>query len=150
MNFDAWMAEALVEAERAAAKGEVPVGAVVVHGDAIIARAHNTRETENDPLGHAEVSAIAGAARALGRWRLHGCTLLVTLEPCPMCAGAIVNARLDRVVYGASDQRAGAAGTVMDIVRDGRLNHRAEVVSGVCADASAKLLRDFFAARRRR
>jgi tRNA(adenine34) deaminase len=150
MNFDAWMDEALAEAELARAKGEVPVGAVIVHEGAIIARGHNTRETAHDPLGHAEITAITNASRHLGRWRLRGCTLLVTLEPCPMCAGAIVNARLDRLVYGAADPRAGAAGSIMDIVRDGRLNHRAEVVTGVRAAESAEVLKSFFAERRRK
>ncbi len=146
---DRWMDEALAEARLALDAGEVPVGAVVVHDGAIIGRGHNRRETANDPLGHAELIAIAAAARHLGRWRLFGCSLFVTLEPCPMCAGAVVNSRLDRVVYGAADPRAGAAGSIMDIVRDGRLNHRAEVVSGVRAPEAAELLRGFFAARRK-
>ena len=141
---------ALEEARKAAALGEVPVGAVVVHAGAVVGRGHNLRETANDPLAHAEIVAIGQAAKALGRWRLFDCTLVVTLEPCPMCAGASVNARVDRLVYGAADPRAGAAGTVMDIVRDGRLNHRAEVISGVHAAESAELLKQFFAARRGR
>jgi tRNA(adenine34) deaminase len=141
---------ALEEARKAAALGEVPVGAVVVHGGAVVGRGHNLRENANDPLAHAEILAIAEAAKALGRWRLFDCTLVVTLEPCPMCAGAIVNARVDRLVYGAADARAGAAGTVMDIVRDGRLNHRADVVAGVRAAEAADLLKAFFAARRGR
>jgi tRNA(adenine34) deaminase len=145
-----WMAEALAEARLALAAGEVPVGAVVVHDGAIVGRGHNRRESANDPLGHAELLAIASAAKHLGRWRLFGCSLIVTLEPCPMCAGAVVNARIDRLVYGATDPRAGAAGSVMDIVRDGRLNHRAEVVGGVRAAESAELLRGFFASRRKR
>ena len=143
------MAEALADARLAQAAGEVPVGAVVVHDGVIVGRGHNLRETKNDPLGHAELIAIAAAAKHLGRWRLFGCSLIVTLEPCPMCAGAIVNSRLDRLVYGAADPRAGAAGSIMDIVRDGRLNHRAEVVGGVRAAESAELLRGFFAARRK-
>ncbi len=145
-----WMDEALAEARLALAAGEVPVGAVVVHEGVVVGRGHNLRETVNDPLGHAELLAIAEAAKTLGRWRLFGCSLVVTLEPCPMCAGAVVNARLDRVVYGAADARAGAAGSIMDIVRDGRLNHRAEVVGGVRAEESAMLLREFFASRRQR
>jgi tRNA(adenine34) deaminase len=139
----------LVEARLALAAGEVPVGALVVHEGAIVGRGHNRREAANDPLGHAELLAIAAAAKQLGRWRLFGCTLIVTLEPCPMCAGAIVNSRIERLIYGAADPRAGAAGSLMDIVRDGRLNHRAEVVGGVRAAESAELLRTFFAARRK-
>lgn len=143
-----FMESALDEARRAAALGEVPVGAVIVHDGAIIARAYNRREIERDPLAHAEILAIRAAAIALGRWRLSGCTLYVTLEPCAMCAGAIVNARIDRLVYGATDPKAGAAGTLYEIVGDSRLNHRAEVAAGVLGEASAALLRDFFAARR--
>lgn len=142
------MDEALAEARLALAAGEVPVGAVIVHEGEVVGRGHNRREFANDPLGHAELLAIAEAAKKLGRWRLFGCSLIVTLEPCPMCAGAVVNARIDRLVYGAADARAGAAGSIMDIVRDGRLNHRAEVVAGVRAEASAELLRGFFSARR--
>jgi tRNA(adenine34) deaminase len=139
---------ALAEADRAAAGGEVPVGAVVVHGGQIIARAHNLRETARDPLAHAEVLAIRAAAAHLGRWRLSGCTLVVTLEPCPMCAGAIVNSRVDRLVFGARDPRAGAVGSLMDVVRDARLNHRAAVVSGVRQEACGAVLKEFFAHRR--
>ncbi len=143
-----WMAEALAQARRAGAAGEVPVGAVVVHEGEVIARAHNLRESARDPLAHAELLVIRAAAAALGRWRLHGCSLYVTLEPCPMCAGAVVNARLDRLVFGARDPRAGAVGSITDIVRDPRLNHRAEVVEGVGANEAAELLRAFFAQRR--
>ena len=150
MTDDDAMQLALDEARKAAALGEVPVGAVVVHAGEVVGRGHNLRETQADPLAHAEILAIAAAAKTLGRWRLFDCTLVVTLEPCPMCAGAIVNARVDRLVYGAADPRAGAAGTVMDIVRDGRLNHRAEVASGVRADECATLLKSFFAAKRGR
>ena len=142
------MDAALQEATRAAACGEVPVGAVVVHGGDIIARAHNRRESDRDPLAHAEILALRGAAAALGRWRLAGCTLVVTLEPCPMCAGAIVNSRLDRLVFGARDPRAGAAGSLMDVVRDSRLNHRAEVVEGIRQEACGAVLKHFFALRR--
>jgi tRNA(adenine34) deaminase len=145
---ETWMRIALDEARSAAGQGEVPVGAVVVAGGQVVARAHNLRESARDPLAHAETLAIRAAAEALGRWRLVGCTLIVTLEPCPMCAGAVVNARLERLVYGASDPRAGAVGSLMDIVRDERLNHRAEVVSGVLAQESAALLKAFFAERR--
>ena len=145
---ESFMQQALAEARRAAEAGEVPVGAVVALGGEVIACAHNQRETAKDPLAHAELIAIRAAAIKLGRWRLSGCTLYVTLEPCPMCAGAVVNARLDRLVYGAADPRAGAAGTIMDIVRDPRLNHRAEVVTGVCGSEAGQLLTAFFAARR--
>jgi tRNA(adenine34) deaminase len=148
MDIEAWMRVALEEARLAARAGEVPVGAVVVHDGRLVARAHNLRESTRDPLAHAEILALRAAAEALGRWRLIGCTLVVTLEPCPMCAGAVVNARPDRLVFGAPDPRAGAAGTLMDIVRDPRLNHRAEVVSGVLAEESAAILKAFFAARR--
>jgi tRNA(adenine34) deaminase len=144
----AWMELAVEEARRAAAAGEVPVGAVVVHAGEVVARAHNLRESARDPLAHAELLALRAAAAALGRWRLHGCTLYVTLEPCPMCAGAVVNARIDRLVFGARDPRAGAVGSIMDIVRDPRLNHRAEVVEGVGAEVAANLLQAFFADRR--
>ena len=144
-----WMQLALAQARRAAAMGEVPVGAVVACGDEVVASACNERESARDPLAHAEILAIRAAAAALGRWRLSGCTLVVTLEPCPMCAGAVVNARLDRLVFGAGDPRAGAAGSLMNIVGDARLNHRAEVVGGVCAEEAAALLRAFFAERRR-
>jgi len=148
MSDVVWMEMALLEAERAAALGEVPVGAVVVCGDEVVARAHNLRESARDPLAHAEILAIRAAAEKLGRWRLSGCTLVVTLEPCPMCAGAVVNARVDRLVFGARDPRAGACGSIMDIVGDGRLNHRPPVTSGVLAERAAELLRTFFAARR--
>lgn len=148
MEFDDWMDVALEEARAAAAEGEVPVGAVVVFEAKIIARAHNRRESDHDPLAHAEILALRQAAAELGRWRLWGCTLVVTLEPCPMCAGAVVNARPDRLVFGATDPRAGAVGSLMDIVRDSRLNHRAEVIAGVRADEAGALLKSFFAERR--
>lgn len=143
------MGLALQEAERAAACGEVPVGAVILHAGEVVARAHNLRETRYDPLAHAELLAIGQAAQRLARWRLFGCTLVVTLEPCAMCAGAVVNSRVDRVVFGAWDPRAGAGGSVFDILHDARLNHRAEVCPGVRADAAAAQLRAFFAAKRR-
>ena len=148
MDWTHYMDLALEEAQRAADAGEVPVGAVVVFEDQVIARAHNLRESARDPLAHAEILALRAAAAKLDRWRLWGCTLVVTLEPCPMCAGAVVNARPDRLVYAATDARAGAVGSLMDIVRDERLNHNAEVIAGVRADASAALLKSFFAARR--
>jgi tRNA(adenine34) deaminase len=148
MSDTEWMQLAIAEARRAAALGEVPVGAVVVADGVLVAKAHNRRELDRDPLAHAELLAIRYAAFALGCWRLSGCTLYVTLEPCVMCAGAVVNARIDRLVFGASDPKAGAAGSLFDIARDGRLNHRAEVVAGVEAEVSAALLKDFFLARR--
>ncbi|REF36790.1 tRNA(adenine34) deaminase [Thermasporomyces composti] len=144
------MRAALEEAERAARGGDVPVGCVVVDADGrVLGRGHNAREAEGDPTAHAEIVAIRQAAVARGRWRLDGCTLVVTLEPCTMCAGAIVLARIARLVFGAWDEKAGAVGSLWDVVRDRRLNHRPEVVSGVLADDCAALLREFFATRRR-
>ncbi|MEU1374722.1 tRNA adenosine(34) deaminase TadA [Streptomyces triculaminicus] len=145
---DPWrapMRAALEEAVRAPGTGDVPVGAVVLAPDgSVIGRGRNEREATGDPTGHAEVLAIREAARAVGEWRLSGCTLVVTLEPCTMCAGAIVLSRVDRVVYGAVDEKAGAAGSLWDVVRDRRLNHRPEVISGVLADECAELLTRFF------
>ncbi|MER5914304.1 tRNA adenosine(34) deaminase TadA [Streptomyces sp. NPDC001982] len=140
---------ALDEAERAVPGGDVPVGAVVLSpdGTTVLARGHNEREATGDPTAHAEVLALRRAAAVLGEWRLAGCTLVVTLEPCTMCAGALVQSRVDRVVYGARDEKAGAAGSLWDLVRDRRLNHRPEVVEGVLAEDSARLLTDFFRAR---
>ncbi|MEV5756021.1 tRNA adenosine(34) deaminase TadA [Streptomyces tendae] len=137
---------ALVEAGRAAEGGDVPVGAVVLapDGRTVLSAGHNEREATGDPTAHAEVLAIRRAARELGEWRLSGCTLVVTLEPCTMCAGALVQSRVDRVVYGARDDKAGAAGSLWDVMRDRRLNHRPEVIEGVLADDCARLLTDFF------
>ena len=143
------MRAALDEALRAARIGEVPVGAVVASNGRIVARAHNLRETNADPTAHAEILALREAARKLGTWHLEGLTLVVTLEPCFMCAGALVNARVDRLVFGAPDPKAGAVGSLADVVRDVRLNHRLDVTSGVCADECGAVLREFFAARRR-
>ena len=143
------MRAALDEARTALAEGDPPVGAVVVdESGAIIGRGHNKRETAGDATAHAEVLAIREASTARGQWRLTGCTLVVTLEPCTMCAGAVVLARLDRVVYGAADPKAGALASLWDVVRDRRLNHRPEVISGVLVDECAALLTDFFEARR--
>ncbi|HUT78299.1 MAG TPA: tRNA adenosine(34) deaminase TadA [Polyangia bacterium] len=139
---------ALDEAWAAAAAGEVPVGCVITLAGVVIGRAHNRRETDQDPLAHAELRAIAEAARAVGSWRLEDTTLYVTLEPCPMCAGAIVNSRIPRVVYGAPDPKAGAVRTLYRLLEDPRLNHRCEVVPGVLADDCALVLREFFAALR--
>ncbi len=147
--FDEPMQAALEEARAALATGDVPIGAVVVDGaGVVVARGRNVREAESDPTGHAEVVALRGAARALGEWRLIGCTLVVTLEPCTMCAGAAVLARVDRVVFGAYDEKAGAVGSLWDVVRDRRLNHRPEVLSGVRAAESTALLDQFFRAHR--
>lgn len=138
---------ALGEADRAAQGGDVPVGAVVLSGDGtILAVGHNEREATGDPTAHAEVLAIRRAAAVLGEWRLTGCTLVVTLEPCTMCAGAIVQSRVARVVYGARDDKAGAAGSLWDVVRDRRLNHRPEVVGGVLGEECSKELTAFFRA----
>ena len=139
---------ALEEARLAASEGEVPIGAVVVYDGQVIARAHNRRETDADPSAHAEFSAMLEASRVLGRWRLTGCTVYVTLEPCLMCAGLMVNARIDRCVYGASDPKGGALGTLFDVSSDPRLNHEFAVSAGVCADEAAELLRSFFRSRR--
>jgi tRNA(adenine34) deaminase len=139
------MRQALALAALAAGDGDVPIGAVVVDASGtVIGTGRNTRERDNDPTGHAEIVAMREAAAALGEWRLEGCTLVVTLEPCTMCAGALVAARVERLVFGAFDEKAGAVGSLWDVVRDRRLNHRPEVVSGVLADDSATLLRDFF------
>jgi len=136
---------ALAEARLAPAAGDVPVGGVVLdRSGAVIGRGHNAREATGDPTAHAEIIALRAAARAVGDWRLTGCTLVVTLEPCAMCAGAIVLSRVDRLVYGAVDPKAGAIGSLWDLVRDRRLNHRPEVISGVLADECAELLRSFF------
>lgn len=142
------MRRALAQASAAGEIDEVPVGAVITHEGRVIAAAHNQREQLADPTAHAEMIAITQAAAALGTWRLLGCTLYVTLEPCPMCAGAIVQARLPRVVYGAADPKAGACGSLYHIARDSRLNHQAEVIGGVFAEECAALLAEFFRAQR--
>ena len=149
-RLDALMGLALVEARAALATQDVPVGAVVVDAAGrVIGRGRNRREADGDPTAHAELLAVREAAAALGQWRLEGCTLVVTLEPCTMCAGALVLARLPRLVFGAFDPKAGACGSVSDVVRDPRLNHRVEVVGGVRADECGEELRAFFLARRR-
>ena len=148
-RWDGPMATALELARLAPAHGDVPVGAVVVRADGeVVGVGANDREGAGDPTAHAEVLALRAAAAALGGWRLAGCTLVVTLEPCTMCAGALVLARVDRVVYGADDPKAGAVGSLWDVVRDRRLNHRPEVTAGVRAEESATLLRAFFRAQR--
>ena len=139
------MGQALDEARAALVTGDIPVGALVVAADGtVIGRGHNVREAQHDPTGHAEVVALREAALARRSWRLEDCTLVVTLEPCTMCAGAIVNSRIRTLVFGAYDEKAGAVGSLWDVVRDRRLNHRPEVIGGVRAQESATLLRDFF------
>lgn len=140
----AFMGMALEEAEKAAAEGETPVGAVVVCEGAVVARAHNHREAEHDPTAHAELLAIREAAERLGRWRLSDCTVYVTLEPCAMCAGALINARIERLVFGAFDPKAGMVGSLEDLSSDERLNHRFDVIPGVLGDEASQLLQDFF------
>ena len=142
------MREALALAAEAAAAGEVPVGAVVVKDGRVVGRGYNRRETDRDPTAHAEILAMREAGEALGHWRLVDCTLVVTLEPCPMCAGAVVNARVPRLVYGCDDPKAGAVNTLFQLCNDPRLNHRVEVASGVLAEECAELLRSFFRAQR--
>jgi len=142
------MQRALELAEQAAAVGEVPVGAVVYKGNRIIAEAANNREATQDPVGHAELLAISEAGRKRSEWRLSDCSMAVTLEPCPMCAGAMVNARLGRVIYGATDPKAGACKTLYHIPTDSRLNHKVEIIGGVMAEQSKKLLQQFFRERR--
>jgi tRNA(adenine34) deaminase len=150
--YDEAMRLALDEARAAVDTGDVPIGAVVLDpAGAVVAKARNEREARGDPTAHAEILALRSAASVVGDgWRLGGCSLVVTLEPCTMCAGAAVLARVDRVVYGADDPKAGAVGSLWDVVRDGRLNHRPEVVAGVLAEESAALLREFFGDRRAR
>ncbi len=143
-----WMDEALAEARAAEAHDDVPVGALVVRDGEVVARAHNERELRQDPTAHAEILALRAAAAEVGSWRLDRCTLYVTLEPCAMCAGALVLARVPTLVYGAADPKAGAAGSLLDLARDERLNHRARVVTGVRADACGAVLRRFFHRRR--
>jgi len=145
---EAFMRLALAEAEAAAADGEVPVGCLVVHDGRIIGRGRNARQRLKDPTAHAEMVAITAAANALGDWRLEGCTLYVTLEPCPMCMGACLNARIPRVVYGASEPKAGACGSIVDLRAPPGFNHRVDVLGGVLAPACAEVLVRFFRSRR--
>ena len=139
-----FMQEAIAEAKKAGEKLEVPIGAVIVKDDVVIARGHNLRETDQVATRHAEIAAIEAANSAVGSWRLEDCTMYVTLEPCSMCAGAIVLSRIPRVVYGATDPKAGCAGTLMNLLTDSRLNHQAEVVTGVLEAECSSLLKDFF------
>ena len=149
MTDEAMMKHAISLAKNASTLEEVPIGAVIYCDDKIVGEGFNRKETDHNPTSHAEIIAITNAAKQLGRWRLHGCTLVVTLEPCPMCAGALVNARLDRVVFGASDKKSGACRTLYKIADDPRLNHRCEVTGGVLEEECVQLLRDFFEPRRR-
>ena len=148
MDDDAWMAEALALARVARARGEVPVGALVVQDGAILGRGGNAPVAHSDPTAHAEIAALREAGRTLGNYRLPGCELFVTLEPCAMCAGAILHARIARVVYGARDPKTGACGSVVDLFAEPRLNHHATVAGGVRAEECGKLLSEFFAERR--
>ena len=148
MNDECFMREALLLAQQAEEAGEVPIGAVVVKDGIVVGRGYNQPISARDPTAHAEMLAIRDAARALGSWRLDGCEMIVTLEPCAMCAGAIVLARLDRVTFGAWDEKAGMAGSVGDLLRHPRLNHRPEVTSGVMAEDCGQILKEFFASRR--
>jgi len=145
---ETYMKEALDEAKKAMDKGEIPVGAVVVLGGEVIGRGHNLREATGDPTAHAEMLALREAARAIGHWRLIGCTLYVTLEPCPMCAGAVINARVDRVCFGAFDPKAGCCGTLYDLTGERKFNHHPDVAGGVLNDECAALLKEFFSKRR--
>jgi tRNA(adenine34) deaminase len=144
-----WMRVALREAQRAAAEGEVPVGAVVVHAGRVIARAHNRPIRLSDPTAHAEILALRRAARKLGNYRLEGCSLYVTIEPCAMCASATIHARIKRLIFGAHDLKAGAAGSALQVLNHPKLNHRVEVVSGILEEECRSLLRGFFRARRK-
>jgi tRNA(adenine34) deaminase len=148
-DADNWMRVALEHARLALAAGEVPVGAVIVKDGEIIGTGFNRNLTDNDPTAHAEVIALREAAARLGNHRLPGCTLVCTIEPCAMCAGAMVHARISRLIYGASDPKAGAAGSVLEITNHPRLNHRIDVISGVLADECSELLRNFFAEKRK-
>ncbi|WP_438447514.1 tRNA adenosine(34) deaminase TadA [Gorillibacterium sp. sgz5001074] len=144
MDHQIWMQEAIAEARKAEAIGEVPIGCVIVRDGEIVGRGHNLRETAHDPTAHAEMIAIKEASTRLGAWRLLGCTLYVTLEPCPMCAGAIVNSRIPAVVYGAPDPKAGCAGTLMNLLQEERFNHRVELVPDILREECGLLLTNFF------
>jgi tRNA(adenine34) deaminase len=150
MDDEKWMGAALVEARRAARLGEVPIGAVVVRAGKLIGSGYNRRERDSDPLAHAELLAIREAAKAVGNWRLTGCCLYVTLEPCAMCAGALVNSRVERLVFGTRDPKAGFCGSLGNLVGDRRLNHRLTVQEGVLAAECSQLLQSFFAGLRKK
>ncbi|SFI72614.1 tRNA adenosine(34) deaminase TadA [Thermoflavimicrobium dichotomicum] len=144
MEHEKWMSEALGEAKKAEERGEVPIGAIIVYQDQVIGRGHNLRETWQDPLAHAEMIAIKQAAQHLGSWRLNDCDLYVTLEPCPMCAGAIVQARIRTVVYGTEDPKAGCAGTLMNLLNEKRFNHQSQVIAGILPEECSSILTQFF------
>lgn len=144
VNHEKYMREAIIEAKKAEAIGEVPIGAIIVVDNEIIARAHNLRESNQSSIAHAEILAIDEACKHLGSWRLERATLYVTLEPCPMCAGASMLSRVEKVVYGASDPKGGCAGTFMNLLQDDRFNHQSEVVSGILEEECGQLLSDFF------
>ncbi|MGO4539430.1 tRNA adenosine(34) deaminase TadA [Paenibacillus sp. 2TAB19] len=144
LEDQAWMTEAIAEARKAEQIGEVPIGAIIVRNNEIIGRGYNLRETHNDPTAHAEMVAIRDATERIGAWRLLDCTLYVTLEPCPMCAGAIVQSRVKRVVYGTTDPKAGCAGTLMNLLQEPRFNHETELTSGILQQECASLLTQFF------
>ena len=147
-NDEQYMRKAIEQAKIAEENGDVPIGAVIVHNGHVIAKAYNQREQLQDPTAHAEIIALTQAAAAMENWHLHGCTMYVTLEPCCMCAGALVLARIDRLVYGCADLKTGACGSLYNIVQDERLNHRLEVMSGVLADECSQLLQQFFQKKR--
>ncbi|MDY4919887.1 MAG: tRNA adenosine(34) deaminase TadA [Phascolarctobacterium sp.] len=147
-SHEEYMQLALEEARKAAALGEIPIGAVLVHEGEVVARAHNMRETWQDGTAHAEVIVIQEACKKLGRWRLSGCSLYVTVEPCPMCSGAIVNSRIDTVVYGCPDVKAGGAESIFNIITNPNLNHTATVISGICELECAQVMKEFFKRRR--
>jgi tRNA(adenine34) deaminase len=149
MDDAKWMREALAEARQAASLGEVPVGAAVVRAERIVGRGHNRREIDGDPVAHAEIVAIRQAAEAVGNWRLTGCTLYVTVEPCAMCAGALVNSRVERLVFGTRDPKAGYCGSLGNLVEDSRLNHRLEVTEGVLSEECSEVIQRFFSRLRR-
>lgn len=149
MTHEQYMQQALAEARKAYALGEVPIGAIVVRGGAVLSRAHNLREMTHDATAHAEVLAIRRAGKVLGGWRLTGCTLYVTVEPCPMCAGALLQSRIDRVVFGASDPKAWADRSIFEFLQNPGLNHRVDVISGVLGEACGQIMKEFFQARRR-
>lgn len=148
MDHEFYMQLALKEARKAAELGEIPIGAVLVFNDEVIASAHNMREIWQDSTAHAEVIVIREGCKKLGRWRLTGCSLYVTVEPCPMCSGAILNSRLENVVYGCHDIKAGGVESIFNIITNPNLNHRANVISGVCENECAQVMKDFFKRRR--
>lgn len=144
MQHEIYMQEALKEARKAYELDESPIGAIIVYRDQIIGRGHNRRNTDKNPLAHAEIAAIEEACKYLGDWRLEECTIYITLEPCPMCSGAIVQARIPQVVFGAKSPKAGFAGSVINILQMDSLNHRCEVIAGICEEESASLLKTYF------